>query len=277
MNNVNRLTLFLLVFVVFCGILVLAGWHWDISTFKTILPGFIAMKANTAIGLIGLALSALFLSREKSFIAQIVGMTLALFVCFLSVLTLSEYLFNVDFKIDELLFLDPEGRKLRWPPGRFAPITGINFLFIGTALIFHSINKTGFVKFTQALVTIAWIASLQGFIGYVSGNSYAFGSAFYTQLALHTSILFIALTSAILLDLFMPVMNGREFLDAIEESKNVGLKNIPIILITASEPSAREDLDTRTAAVMRKPLDLKAFLSLLKTMSDPKEEFSQSQ
>lgn len=75
----------------------------------------------------------------------------------------------------------------------------------------------------------------------------------------------------ILLDLFMPVMNGREFLDAIDIHPNRHLKNIPVILITASEQVGREDLDARTTAVLRKPLDLKIFLSLLKSISEERE------
>ncbi len=76
------------------------------------------------------------------------------------------------------------------------------------------------------------------------------------------------LPDIILLDLFMPVMNGREFLDAVDANSNVDFKKIPVVLITASEQSAREDLDKRTTAVIRKPLDLKIFLQLLTTMGN---------
>lgn len=71
------------------------------------------------------------------------------------------------------------------------------------------------------------------------------------------------LPDVILLDLYMPMMNGREFLDAISIHSVEKLKEIPVILITASERNAREDLEKRTAAVMRKPIDLKEFLNLL--------------
>lgn len=71
------------------------------------------------------------------------------------------------------------------------------------------------------------------------------------------------LPNVILLDLYMPVMNGREFLDVLQNHSINKLKDIPVILITASEQSAREDLDHRTVAVMRKPIELKEFLNLL--------------
>ncbi|AUN97395.1 hypothetical protein DOM21_14485 [Bacteriovorax stolpii] len=198
MNNVNRFTLFLFFFVILCGLIVLVGWQWNIQVFKSVLPGFIAMKPNTAIGLIFLAVSSYFFYRQEK-ISHALGVIAAVFVMLLGLFTLGEYLFNRDFHIDELLYKDMDVIANKWPPGRFAPITGVNFVFISAGLLLHFLNSKKFIKTTQALVTIAWIASIQALIGYISGNSYTFGSAFYTQIALHTSILFIALTSGILL------------------------------------------------------------------------------
>ncbi len=199
MNNVSRFTLFLFAFVILCGLIVLAGWQWNIQTFKSVLPGFISMKPNTAIGLIFLAIGSACFHRKDSQVSVVFGVACALFVTALAGLTLGEYLFDKNFRIDEFLFKDLDALASKWPPGRFAPITGVNFIFISMALLLHYINPIKYVKMTQSLVMIAWIASLQALIGYISGNSYSFGSAFYTQIALHTSILFIALTSGVLL------------------------------------------------------------------------------
>lgn len=156
------------------------------------------MKANTAVGFILLSLASYLLINRNAKIKNVIGIFFAAGVIIFSLLTVSQYLFNVDFKIDELLFLDPGGGK-KWPPGRFAPVTGINFIFIGTALILHTFNRRKFVKFTQGLAVIAWVISFQALVGYISGITYSFGSAFYTQIALHTTFLFISLTTANLL------------------------------------------------------------------------------
>ena len=74
------------------------------------------------------------------------------------------------------------------------------------------------------------------------------------------------LPDVILLDLFMPVMNGREFLDVIAEGTEEALKKIPVILLTASEQNVRQDLEGRTVAILRKPIDLKPFLNMLSTI-----------
>ena len=60
----------------------------------------------------------------------------------------------------------------------------------------------------------------------------------------------------ILLDLNMPKMNGREFLDEIK--KHDKIKNIPIIVTTTSpvDESLTEDKDLNVVAYMRKPIDV---------------------
>jgi CheY-like chemotaxis protein len=66
--------------------------------------------------------------------------------------------------------------------------------------------------------------------------------------------------SLILLDLMMPVMNGWQFLSAID--KNPVLKKIPIIVVTVFSDQAK-DLNVR--GVIKKPFDLD---DLLKQVND---------
>ncbi len=197
MNKVHKISLSLLFITMLCGCLVLVGWEYNIDFFKSIVPGLISMKANTAVGLISLSIAS-FAFPFKNRYAKSFGLVISFFVLIFATLTMIEYLFGLNFKIDEILYLDPYA-DTRWPRGRFAPITGVNFIFISCALILHEIDSKRFVKITQGFLIIAWIASAQALIGYISGNSYSFGSAFYTQMALHTSILFIMLTTATLL------------------------------------------------------------------------------
>jgi CheY-like chemotaxis protein len=55
----------------------------------------------------------------------------------------------------------------------------------------------------------------------------------------------------IILDLFMPVLNGWEFLDRREDDPR--LKRIPVMVISAVSTSVRAD------AIVRKPIDLRLF------------------
>jgi signal transduction histidine kinase len=189
----------LLLFVIAGAILVLLGWAWDIRLFKSVVPGYVSMKSNTAVGFLGLAAAVLLLAPPGGRVRRLAGLALAGGVIALAFATLAEYLFKVDLRIDELLFRDPEAMKTRWPPGRFAPVTCINFTLVGAGLFLRELRGRRPQLVAQAAVLIAWVISFQGFVGYVCGVSYSFGSAFYTQIAVHTAALFIALTTAALL------------------------------------------------------------------------------
>lgn len=61
----------------------------------------------------------------------------------------------------------------------------------------------------------------------------------------------------ILLDMMMPVMNGRDFLDALLD--DVQLSSIPVLFV-----SAFENIDTRGAiGVLKKPVDINKLLAYL--------------
>jgi CheY-like chemotaxis protein len=59
----------------------------------------------------------------------------------------------------------------------------------------------------------------------------------------------------ILLDLMMPIMNGWEFLEAIEEGKGDTLTTIPIVIVSAAGDAARNVKD-KAAGFIKKPVDL---------------------
>src|SRR5438552_10819129 len=84
--------------------LTLIGWVFDIEILKTTLPGFVSMKANTAICL-ALAGWALILQggaepvpARHARLARI----LAVLVVLAGLLTLAEYSFNLNLGMDEL-------------------------------------------------------------------------------------------------------------------------------------------------------------------------------
>jgi two-component system response regulator FlrC len=67
--------------------------------------------------------------------------------------------------------------------------------------------------------------------------------------------------SLILLDLMMPVMNGWQFLSAID--KNPVLKKIPIIVVTVFSDQAK---DLKVRGVIKKPFDLDDLLKQVNEM-----------
>lgn len=62
------------------------------------------------------------------------------------------------------------------------------------------------------------------------------------------------LPDIILLDLQMPVMNGRDFLKM--SQKNIKFKNIPIVLMSGEEDLQQTGEITRVAGILKKPLSM---------------------
>ena len=107
---------------VLLGLIVLAGWAFHIESLKTVLPGYVSMKANTALcfALSGTALLIGYLSRPRRLEKNLLTI-LALLVVLIAGVTLLEYGTNRRFGIDELLFSDSPNRGLHLQPGTHGP------------------------------------------------------------------------------------------------------------------------------------------------------------
>lgn len=72
----------------------------------------------------------------------------------------------------------------------------------------------------------------------------------------------------VLLDLNLPVIDGREVLKKIKEDTN--LKRTPVVILTSSK--AEEDIiktyDLHANCYITKPIDLEQFLNVIKTIED---------
>ena len=90
------------------GLFALLGWALNIETLKSILPGLVSMKANTALALL-LASLSLWLSQEKpqdrpeSSFAHRLAQAAACLVVLIGALTLAQYAFGWNLGLDQLL------------------------------------------------------------------------------------------------------------------------------------------------------------------------------
>jgi hypothetical protein len=89
-------------FVVSIGCLVLIGWILDIDILKSLLPGLVTMKANTALGFV-LSGTSLFLLIEPSSKQRLAGRLCSLFVIAICLATLVEYVLGWNLGIDQWL------------------------------------------------------------------------------------------------------------------------------------------------------------------------------
>jgi signal transduction histidine kinase/CheY-like chemotaxis protein len=179
----------------FMTALVLVGWAFDITALKSVLPNYITMKVNTALGFGLLGITNLIFSRGQkartSFLLKAFGIFCSLSAFSIGLLSLIEYQSGLNFGIDELFFKDVSGTAERFPPGRLAPITGTLLVFLSVAQMsvynqFIKLHRTA-----QMITFLSLVIGFQAFVGYLFGVRYTFGTAFYTQMALHTTLMVI--------------------------------------------------------------------------------------
>ncbi len=187
------------VVVVLIGCVVILGWIFDIALFKSVLPGSVAMKANTAIALILGGVSVILWHwQPTTLITRRAGQVCAVGVLLIGLLTLIEYIFNLNLGIDQLLFktlLDPLGDAA---PGRMAVHTAFNFFLLGFTLLLLSRRHRHYLP-TQFFASVVFLIALLGLLGYLFGNAVFYRIGSPTSMAVHTSVAFLLLSLAILL------------------------------------------------------------------------------
>ncbi|MCL9683240.1 bifunctional diguanylate cyclase/phosphodiesterase [Legionella maioricensis] len=175
----------------FCIILIgsigLTGWIFNVPLLKSISPHWISMKCNAAICILlsGVAIWLLRdnqTSRQSRYLARI-STTVILTI---SLLTLIEYLFQVDLGIDQLLFIDTPFDALYFP-GRMAFNTALNFVFISIALYLLDTKKIR-PWIYQIFVVLIFFLSMFSFLLYVANVQIHYVLISYLYLAIHTVI-----------------------------------------------------------------------------------------
>jgi PAS domain S-box-containing protein len=184
------------------GFVVLCGWLFDIASLKSVLPDLVAMKFNTALGFVLTGIS-LWLLAPDSLSEGKRGLRFAAMICaglvaLVGALTLSEYVFTWNAGIDQLLFTEMGPAVETSHLGRMAPITALNFLLLGLALLLMETSRRLGQLLRFFLATAVFLAAFLGLIGYAYGvrNLYALGS--FTPIALHTTATFVLLSLGIL-------------------------------------------------------------------------------
>jgi PAS domain S-box-containing protein len=173
------------------GFTVLVGWALNIDVLKSILPNIISMKANTALCFILIGIALILLTQKKINTRTIrIVQICAVIISIIGLLTIIEYLFNINLGIDQILFKETVGAVLTINPGRMAVITAINFLLIGLGVLIINLNNKFRINIYQLFTLIAGIISLFSFLGYIYGSAISY-SAIPTPMALNTSITFI--------------------------------------------------------------------------------------
>jgi PAS domain S-box len=185
------------VFVI--SLLDLAGWKFNITLFKSIIPQWIPMKIITAVYFILAATSLLIIKLDfPAILRKILSRVLAVLLCIGSLITIYVYLYSL-IKGHEPSFA---GIPYPWfflPPGlRMSFLTAGNFFLLGCILLFLAANNIKASNIAHALVIPLILISYYVLISYILGV-YSSKEMFEVSIGLNTAIAFFGISVAVLL------------------------------------------------------------------------------
>jgi signal transduction histidine kinase/DNA-binding response OmpR family regulator len=183
------------IFVASLGALVLVGWALDLPSLKNMLPGRVPTNPATALGFI-VAGTSLWMqqparsdaSRPRRRAAQVSAGLVAM----LGLVTLIGYAIGYNVGLDQLVFHGRLGDN------RIAPNTGLNFLFVGAALLLLDWELRSGSRPAQLIAFVPSAIALTSLLGYVYGVGELYGFARYIPMALPTAVGFLVLGIGVL-------------------------------------------------------------------------------
>lgn len=179
------------------GMTVLVGWAWDIAALKSVLPIWVAMKANTALCfvLLGIALLASLKGPEHT-TRQFALPGSAVAACTLlagavAFVALLEYMLGSNWGIDQWLFEEAPGAIATSHPGRMAPDTALSFVLLAISLwTQRASGRSSVVAATSIGIGLAVVAiAIAAMLSYLTPQLGFFGWFGTTVMAMHTSFL----------------------------------------------------------------------------------------
>lgn len=191
-------TLFMLAgCVLLLGVIVLVGWHTHNIALIQVSPVFVPMQYNTALGF---AFSgAALLAFIKGYRRRQLMFSLPVFV--LGILTLIEYVGDIDLHIDQLFmqhYIDHINLN-NSHPGRMAPNTALCFSLTGFTFLLALGRQRWVTAMTGNLGAIIFSLGVVAFVGYLTNISTAYGWGALTKMAVQTTLGFMLLGLGLLL------------------------------------------------------------------------------
>jgi PAS domain S-box-containing protein len=180
------------------GCAVLYGWIWDIDALKSVLPGVRFTKVNSAISLelCGLILCLQSFQATSRAIPWFRRMCIAL-VLLIGLLTLSEYFFDWDAGIDQLLFR-ALARPIQTPfTERMSIMTAVCFVVLGGAFLLIELNRYRGVS--QCLAIVPGVVAMLTFGGYLYGDAAFLNVGTFPPMAFFTAMGIMLLSASALI------------------------------------------------------------------------------
>lgn len=183
---------------VLISVTVLIGWLLDIALLKSIVPNFPEMKPNTAVAFliagIGLYFAA---SEENSGSKYYISASCGVAVYLIGSVTLGQYIFGFDARIDGLLLPSANTDASAAFVGRMSPHSAFNFTALGLSLVLLG-GRRRLRKSSEILALLPLVTTFAALLGYLYGAERLYGVTRYNSMALPTAGLFVILAAALL-------------------------------------------------------------------------------
>ena len=188
-------------FTVAVGLLSLAGLTFHIAALKSAIPGQPVIKFNAAFCLVFLGLSLWLLRQHDGWASsrtrRVCGKLMAAIPALLGLMSLSEHLTGWNLGIDQLLFHEPAADAFfSVRPGLMAPITALDFLLLGLALL---LLDRGISWRSRRYWPSPYFASLTAILSIFGLLDFILAShTSYTHIALQTALTLLVLSLGLL-------------------------------------------------------------------------------
>lgn len=176
------------------GLVALTGWIFGADLLKSVVPGHVTMKANTALTFVVTGLSLFAVLRSPNSLASRFAVGGAVFALLLAAAVTSQYIHGRDLGIDLLLFHEPPATTGTAFAGRMAVNTGVCFVVVSLGLLFMRSRVASIAPVLGLLVSACGVLAL---VGYATGITSLYGLEGVTQMAIPTATAFTLLGSAL--------------------------------------------------------------------------------
>ena len=208
------------------AVTVLVGWHAHIRAAIQIFPEWIPIQYNTALCFLAVGAAGIGLSTRKRLLMLAGGGVAAL----MGATVVLEYATGTSFGIDTLFFY-PWERTLSADLGRMALTTAISFVLTGVAFVVLAVRRNAYA-IVGVLNLVPLSLALTSLIGYAFRIDYVLPFSVGSQMAMHTSVAFLANGMAMLGYAWTYAERGPDGLP--RWGAGIGVALLPVLLVGAS-------------------------------------------
>jgi hypothetical protein len=166
-------------YVLLAGVMVLAGWIFNIERLTAWTNDGISMFPNTAIAAVCLGAAMLLLLSPPARARTIACCAFAGLAAVIGGATLFEHLSGLNLGIDTLLFAPHFGQRAAASPMRMGPPASVSYLLLGTAICFSTQPGPG-RRIAVGTAAFTFFIALLSLTGYLFGADTLFGVARFT-------------------------------------------------------------------------------------------------